>query len=160
MTLAVPGRPRERGVTLIEMLIVVAIIGIMVGITFPAIGSGIESLRLSAACDGVAGFLQSSLTRTERSQRMMELTISRADHSLTLAGENFQRRYELQEGVKIVEILPALPIDPTLPRRFLLYPGGAPPRIALRLVNRKGAERLISLDPITGIARIERVEAK
>ena len=160
MTFAVPGRPRERGVTLIEMLIVVAIIGIMVGITFPAIGSGIESLRLSAASDGVAGFLQSSLTRTERSQRMMELTISRADSSLTLAGENFQRRYELQEGVKIVEILPVLPIDPALPRRFLLYPGGAPPRIALRLVNRNGAERMVSLDPITGVARIERVEPK
>jgi hypothetical protein len=90
----------------------------------------------------------------------MELTISRADHSLTLAGENFQRRYELQDGVKIVEILPALPIDPALPRRFLLYPGGAPPRIALRLVNRNGGERMISLDPITGVARIERVEAK
>lgn len=142
------------------MLIVVAIIGVMIGITFPAVGGGIESLRLSAASDGVAGFLQTSLTRTERSQRMMELTINRADSSMMLAGEDYQRRYQLEDGVRIVEILPAIPVDPNLPRRFLLYPGGAPPRIAVRLVNRKGAERLVSLDSITGIARIERVEPK
>jgi type II secretory pathway pseudopilin PulG len=145
---------------LIEMLIVVAIIALTVGVTFPALGSGIDSLRLASASDGVAGFLQGALTRVERRQRMMELTVSKGDNALVVAGEEFSRRYALEDGVTIAEILPAEPVDPTAPRRFLLYPGGAAPRIALRLVNRRGSQRMVSLDPITGVARVERIEAK
>jgi len=39
----------RRGVTLLEMLIVVALIGLLAGITFPAVTSGIDSLRLNSA---------------------------------------------------------------------------------------------------------------
>ena len=38
--------PTRRGVTLVEMLIVVAIVGLIAGISFPAVSSGLESLRL------------------------------------------------------------------------------------------------------------------
>ena len=150
----------ERGVTLIEMMIVVTLIAVMVGISFPAVGSGVDSLRMASAADGVASFLQGSVNRTERRQQMMELTISRVDNAMVLAGVDFERRYKLPEGVGIAEILPAAPMDPNAPRRFLLYPGGAPPRIGVRLVNQRGAERLISLDPITGVPQIERVTPK
>jgi len=37
---------RSRGVTIVEMLIVVTIIGLIAGISFPAVTSGIDSLRL------------------------------------------------------------------------------------------------------------------
>ena len=150
----------ERGVTLIEMMIVVTLIAILVGITFPAVGSGVDSLRMTSAADGVATFIQGALNRVERRQQMMELTISRSDSAMALQGFDFDRSYHLPDGVAIAEILPALPIDPTQPRRFLLYPGGAPPRIGVRLVNQRGAERIVSLDPITGIPRIERVIPK
>jgi hypothetical protein len=142
------------------MMIVVTLIAIMVGISFPAVGSGVDSLRMSSAADGVASFLQGSVNRTERRQQMMELQISRTENALLLAGVDFERRFQLPDGVSIAEILPALPSDSNLPRRFLLYPGGAPPRIGVRLVNRRGAERLVSLDPITGVPQIERVTRK
>jgi hypothetical protein len=142
------------------MMIVVTLIAIVAGIGFPAVGSGLDSIRMMSAADSVASFLQSSLNRTERRQQMMELTISRTDNALVVAGIDFERRYALPEGVSIAEILPAVPLDPNAPRRFLLYPGGAPPRIGVRLVNQRGAERLISLDPITGVPRIERAAPK
>jgi prepilin-type N-terminal cleavage/methylation domain-containing protein len=150
----------ERGVTLIEMLIVVTLIAIMVGIAFPAVGAGVDSLRMTSAADGVAAFLQTAVNRTERHQQMMELSISRTDNAMVVQSPEFERRYKLPEGVAIAEILPAEPIDPNLPRRYLLYPGGAPPRIAVRLVNQRGAERIVSLDPVTGIPQIERVVPK
>ncbi len=138
------------------MLVVVTLIAIMIGISFPAVGSGIDSLRMSSAADAVAGFLQGAVNRTERRQQMMEMTISPQENALILAGEGFLRRYNLPEGVTIAEVLPAVPLDVRLPRRFLLYPGGAPPRIGVRLANGRGAQRIISLDPITGIPQIER----
>ena len=51
------------GVTLIEMLVVVALISLMVGISYPAITSGIESLRLNGATNGVVSFLDYGLSR-------------------------------------------------------------------------------------------------
>lgn len=148
----------ERGVTLIEMMIVVTLIAIMVGISFPAVSAGVDSMRMTSASSGVATFLQTALNRVERHQRMMELAISRKDDLMAVQGEDFEGQYHLPEGISIAEILPAIPdTDPNEPRRFLLYPGGAPPRIGVRIVNQRGAERIITLDPITGIPQIERV---
>lgn len=154
------GQCSERGVTLIEMMIVVTIIAILVGISFPAVGSGVDSLRMTSAAGGVAGFLQGALNRTERRQQMMQLTISRGENALILAGADFERRYTMPGGVSIAEVVPADPVDTNAPRRFLLYPGGAPPRIGVRLVNQRGAERLVTLDPVTGVPQIERPAAK
>ncbi len=150
----------ERGVTLIEMMIVVTLIAIMVGISFPAVGSGVDSLRMTSASDGVASFLQGAINRAERRQQMMEISISKKENAMLLAGVDFERRFQLPDGVAITDVMPPLPGDTGAVRRFLLYPGGAPPRIGVRLVNRRGAERIITLDPITGVPQIERVTPK
>ena len=44
-------RRTQSGVTLIEMLIVVSIIGVMVGIAFPAITSGIDFKSVGLASE-------------------------------------------------------------------------------------------------------------
>lgn len=149
-------RAAERGVTLIEMMIVVVLIAVIAGISFPAVSSGVESLRLNSAADSAASFILSAVNRAERRQELMEISISRVDNAIAATGVNYQKRLDMPDGVRIAEILPAAPIEGNLPRRFLIYPGGAPPRIGLRLANVKGAARLVSLDPITGIPRIER----
>ncbi len=69
------------GVTLIEMVVVVALISLMVGISYPALTSGIDSLRLNAATNGVVSFLDYGLSRAERRQQVVEIIISKADNS-------------------------------------------------------------------------------
>jgi hypothetical protein len=39
-------------------------------------------------------------------------------------------------------------------RRFMLFPGGAFPRIAIALKNAKGARKSIEIDPITAVPKI------
>lgn len=150
------GRAPERGVTLIEMMIVVVLIAVVAGISYPAVGSGIDSLRLTSAADSVASLLLSAVNRAERRQELMEVSVSRAENALAVVGVNYSKRLDLPEGVLIAEVMPAAPMDVNLPRRFLLYPGGTAPRIGVRLRNARGGQRLVSLDPITGIPRIER----
>ena len=43
------------------MMIVLAIIGLIVGITFPAATSGLDSIRLSSAAESVASFLNAAI---------------------------------------------------------------------------------------------------
>jgi prepilin-type N-terminal cleavage/methylation domain-containing protein len=147
------------GVTLIEMLVVVALISLMVGISYPALTSGIESLRLNAATNGVVSFLDYGLSRAERRQQMVEITISKADNSLEMRSSEpgFYRKLEMPEGVSIVQVLPPLSenADPDLRRNFLLYPGGTVPPLGLQLINRRNVQRVVRVDPITGVPRVE-----
>lgn len=144
------------GVTLIEMLVVVSIIAIVAGISFPSAVSGIDSIRLATAADSVASFLGGAVNLAERRQLMIELTVSPADHALVMRAPGVDKRYDLPPSIGIAGILPEVPIEPGAPRHFLLYPGGAPPRIGIRLANAHGAQRIVSLDPVTGAAQIER----
>ncbi len=144
------------------MLIVVALIGLLVSITFPSVSSGVDSLRLISASDSLVSFLNGALLRAERRQQVVEVVITRADNTLTMRSSEpgFLRQLVLPEGVAILRLLPEIPGDPDQPRQFLLYPGGTPPRIGAVLANRRGARRLVSVDPITGVPRVERLEER
>ena len=154
-------RGAQSGVTLLEMIVVVALISIMIGITFPAVGAGLESLRLRTGADDIVTTFNSALVRAERFQEAVEITISPArrlieTHSLL---SNTVHKIELPKGIDIVRIIPAQLLDenseaaPQPDQRFIVYPNGSVPRIAIDLANRRGTHRLIALDPITGVAR-------
>ncbi len=150
------GRTRA-GVTLVEMLVVVALISLMVGISFPAITSGIDSLRLNAATNGVVSFLDYGLSRAERRQQVVEITISKTDNSLEMRSSEpgFVRRMQMPEGVSIVQVLPSWPDNPDAKRNFLLYPGGTVPPLGVQLINRRNVQRVVRVDPITGVPHVE-----
>ncbi len=148
----------ERGVTLIELLIVVSLIALMVGITFPSISSGIDSIRLASAADSVAAFLNRGLSRAERLQEVVEIEIrpGRGRLGMRSSRPGFERTLELPTGVTVRRVLPELPAQQGAPRRILLFPGGTVPRITVELVNSRGAMRTVRIDPITGVPEIRR----
>ncbi|MEO7145413.1 MAG: prepilin-type N-terminal cleavage/methylation domain-containing protein [Bryobacteraceae bacterium] len=148
----------NRGVTLIELLVVVMLISVMVGITFPSISSGLDSIRLASAADSVVSFINGALNRAERRQQVVEVTIDPAGNAILIRGAqaNLDRRLDLPDGISIAGVLPPLPNDPTAaaPRSFFLYPGGAVPGFGIQLATRRGVQRIVSVDPITGVPQI------
>lgn len=159
---------RRRGVTLIEMLIVVTLVALIVGISFPAVSAGLENLRLASAADSLVSFLNGAMNRSERRQQAMALMISLKDNAVWLesgeppgtAGHGYTRRLEMPLGVAIEAVLPRLETDTGEPRQFLFLPGGTAPRIGIQIANRRGQRRVVRVDPITGVPRIERLDAQ
>jgi prepilin-type N-terminal cleavage/methylation domain-containing protein len=151
-------RRGQRGVTLIEMVVVVAIIAVMTAIMFPSATSGIDSIRLASAADSVSAFLAGAVNIADRRQVMVELTVARPENALYIRyAPSYEKRFVLPDGITVTGIFPEVPIDPNMPRRFVLYPGGAPPRVGVRIGNSRGGQRIVSLDPVTGTSIIEKV---
>lgn len=156
------GGEKEFGVTLVEMMIVVTLIGLVVGLSFPSVSAGIDGLRLSSAAGSLVSFLNGALNRAERRREPVEVTISLAQSSLSLlSGEpGFTRTLQMPEGVKITAIRPEPPMGETGIRRFLLMPGGVPPGIGIEISNQKGASRIVRIDPVVGVPVIEMPEPR
>jgi prepilin-type N-terminal cleavage/methylation domain-containing protein len=156
------GACATQGVTLIEMMVVVALIALMAGISYPAITSGIDSMRLKAATNSVVSFLDAGLSRAERRQQVIQIVISKLDNSIEMqsSGPGFSRRLQMPEGVSIVQVLPLLPenFDTDTPRVFFLYPGGTVPPFGVQLINRRNVQRVVRVDPITGVPHVEAPE--
>src|ERR1035441_96896 len=91
------------GMTLIEMVVVVGVISLIVGVSLPAVTSGIDSLRLNAATTSVVSFVNSVLNRAERRQQVVEITISKNENALSMRSTEpgFFRKLELPDGVTI-----------------------------------------------------------
>jgi prepilin-type N-terminal cleavage/methylation domain-containing protein len=142
-------RSTKSGVTLMELLIVVAIAGAMATLVLPAFSSGLDNLRLTQASDSVAAFLNGALNRAERRQQVVELSVSPRENILFIrsADNAFARKLDLPDGVRIEGE----------PRQLLLLPGSTFPRFGVELANRRGQHRLISIDPITGVPKIDRL---
>jgi prepilin-type N-terminal cleavage/methylation domain-containing protein len=142
----------RRGVTLLEMLIVVAIIAIISAISFPALTSGLAGIRLQSSSGELASFLTTSMNNVERHEEAAAIVITpksnRLDVFTAASGEKPARSWEAPSGVTV---------EGGDPHRYLLFPGGAFPRIALVLRNEKGARRSIEIDPVTAVPRIQRL---
>ena len=145
-----------RGITLLEMLIVVSLIGLLAGLSYPSVTAGLDTLRLRSASDVVVTFLASALDRAERRQAVVEVQILPADNALLArtADLGYNKRIDLPQGMRIVSITPEIAgADAKSVRRFLIYPGGSVPKVAIEIANPKGRSRIVSLDPLTGSAR-------
>jgi hypothetical protein len=159
MPISSVGKASNTGVTLIEMTLVAAIVAMIVGISFPAVSAGLESIRLASASDSLAAFLNGALNRAERRQEAVELTIRIRENKVEMrsADGRIAREMEMPSGVVIRGVEPGPPEADPQPRQYLLLPGGTPPRIAVELANRRGQRRIVRVDPITGAPEIVRV---
>ena len=147
----------SRGVTLMEMMVVLAIISLIVGISFPSTIAGMENIRLAAGARSVAAFMNVAANRAERRQQAIELSISVKDNTVTMRSPDaaFVKKLDLPTGISVRAVWPALAEPSDEPRQFLLQPGGVPPRIGIEIANHRGARRIVRLDPITGVTQIE-----
>jgi prepilin-type N-terminal cleavage/methylation domain-containing protein len=157
-----PAAGNRRGVTLVEMLIVVSIIGLIVAVSFPAFSAGIDSVRMSSATGMVSSFLNSAVNRAERRQQAVELIVTPKENLMTMYTNEpgFERKLRMPDGISIQAVLPAFDDEaPDSPRQLVLLPGATAPGIGILLANQHGSRRIVRLDPMTGFPRIESLDS-
>jgi hypothetical protein len=134
---------------------------LIVAISFPSTIAGLENVRLAAGARSVAAFMNIAANRAERRQQAIELSISVQDNAITMRSPDaaFLKKLELPRGITVEAVWPALPEPTDEPRRFMLQPGGVPPRIGIEIANRRGARRIVRLNPLTGVTEIEQPES-
>ncbi|MCL4794468.1 MAG: prepilin-type N-terminal cleavage/methylation domain-containing protein [Bryobacteraceae bacterium] len=153
-------RSRRRGVTLMEMMLVVLLISLMAALTFPGVSSGLDSIRMRTAADAVAGLLAQAMVQVERRQEPVELTIARDEGVMTVRSlrPGFAREYRMPDGITIERVLPEPPGEPPAVRSLLVFPGATFPRVTLVISSSRGHRRQVRVDPVTGVARVEEAE--
>lgn len=147
----------RRGITILEMMVVVAIISLMAGLMYPSITSGLDGIKLGSASSEVAAFLNGATEHANRRNTPVEVTCLRAENAIVVRSlePKYMHRYDLPQGIAMERILPPSPADPFAPRVFMIYPGGTMPRVGVLLATSQGKRRLVRIDPITGTPIVE-----
>src|SRR5437763_14071925 len=96
-------RRAQAGVTLLEMLVVVAIVATITGISFPTMTSGLDSIRMKSSADSTAAFLNGAMNRVDRRQEVLELVVDPKQNQLVLlsAEPGFRRSLERSEERRV-----------------------------------------------------------
>ncbi len=153
------GRTSKRGVTLMEMLVVVAIIGLIAAVSLPSVAAGMDSVRVATASESIAAFLNSAVNRAERRQQPIEVIVLPKEGRLLMYSNEpgFERELKMPDGIIIETVLPKIDDSTDLQegRRLILLPGATAPGIGVEIANAHGTRRVIRLDPMTGFPRIE-----
>ncbi|MGD0578673.1 MAG: prepilin-type N-terminal cleavage/methylation domain-containing protein [Bryobacteraceae bacterium] len=142
--------------TLLEMMVVVAIISLIAAISYPGISRGMERIRLRVAADDVAAFLSQAMSRTERTESPIEVRFVKKLATIQMAGPNTPlRTLRLPEGVTLSEVYPVPEEGPQPEPSVLLMPGGAFPSVTVELSTSNAGKRTVRIDPVTGVPVID-----
>ncbi|HSB73894.1 MAG TPA: GspH/FimT family pseudopilin [Candidatus Methylomirabilis sp.] len=162
-------RPAARGFTLIELVVVVAIVSVVFALTLPALGDGLRRWRLQAAVREVATFLKFTRNQSVTGRSPLQAFLDRSRnvywvdkpdnpmlYTPDLAIQRGVRVFALPTGIRFGEVTAADP-DPAADRvGILFFPKGSSTGAAVQILDDRGRAYRISVDPVTGRARIER----
>jgi Tfp pilus assembly protein FimT len=132
------------------LLVVLALAGMIMAISFPTVTAGLDGVRLQSAGRRVAAFVNAACARTEREQLPVEVVIEARRLRALAADGKWEKAEELPEGVEVRA--------EELPRRLVLLPGVPPPRTKLSLRSQRGKTLSVELNPLTGAPEIGEVQ--
>ena len=146
---------RAAGVTLMELLVVVALASIMLAIVFPAVGSGLGTLELRSAATRVAAIARHARDQAVYRQKTMQMEINSEAGTVSVADleGGGQQRYEFPDTVHVQEVLPSEDAAASRTRRFFFFPDGAAPEFQVILSNTRRQLTVVG-DALTGTAKV------
>ncbi len=92
------------GLSLVEVMIVMAIIALSVGLVGPRIGAGMTRLEVNQAEQTIRSFVQIARSRARRADQAHFVVVDRSSSSLVLVGPDMQvlRERDLSSSIEVV----------------------------------------------------------
>ncbi len=140
-----PGRAsRDAGVTLLELMIVLALMALLVGLVAPRFGRATDSWRLRSAAENVSQILRYARTRALYEQRPYVVEIRPLENRVRLLGPSsgFVREVLLPGDIRCEEEGTEAPSV----TRLIFSPSGAVEERTIWLRNRQGSGVKIHLN--------------
>jgi general secretion pathway protein H len=146
-------RNPQLGVTLIEMLVVVAIIAIAGAIVLPGVTTGLENLKLRTTAERLGNTFRFARETALRRQVICQVTVDPQRRTVALEQVSAERGPASAAGTRSWEMPAGIQVRLERARAFVFAPGGGP-NISLTLVNSRGRAALVELDVLTGLPRV------
>jgi general secretion pathway protein H len=148
-------RRETEGVTLLELLVVVALASILLAVVFPSVGSGLTTLELRTSAQRLAAAARYARDQAVYRKTAFHLEIdSEAGRVAVMDLQGRARRaFNLPASVRVESILPPQEEASSRVRRFLFMPDGAAPAFEVVLANQRREMRVVN-DPLTGAAKV------
>ena len=163
--LAACGVRARRGFTLIEIMVVVAIIGVLAGILVPRLPD-ITASRLKSTARRLAGTITYLYERSAATQLVYRLTLDMESNEFyvsLLNKENqfeetkldFARRTRLPDNVRVESAdIPAQGVISAGQAQIHFFPGGFTEQAYVYLKDASGNELTLEVSPLTGRVKI------
>lgn len=144
----------QRGITLLEMVVVLTILAVVGGVVFPSVTAGLDTLRLKSTADRLANTFRYARERALRRQTVCQVTVDPERHRVefedvgmaTASGnQSYRRSWELPLGIVV---------EPRRTRTFVFPPDGGTPRIGIQLANERGRTATVEFDVLTALPRV------
>lgn len=153
---------RQRGFTLLELIVVLSITAMLLAVTFPALSRGSSALHLRTTGRDVLNTFRYAKEQAVTEQIRMEVMVHRAKQEIVLSnflGEKL-RTYTLPRDVRIHRL--AVADREIFEEELILHflPNGSSENAQVLLRSNAGALLRIVSDPLSGGARIEPVQGE
>ncbi len=148
-----PARPggRQRGFTLIEVVVVLAILAVATALVLPAVGRGTEALRLRSEAGRVAALVREARLQAVSRGRATRVTLDRARNTVAFTADDPEhplRTLELPAGLRLAVVAGG---------ESLTFSSRGLTRETRWLVEAAGGRGLlIDVDPVTGRVTVGR----
>jgi type II secretion system protein H len=142
---------RERGFSLLEMVMVLAVAALIAAVVIPSLPGAIESARLRGSAEEVRAVftLARSLAVSEARSRSVVFDFARGEYGI----DGDARKGLLPEGIRLTAVRMG---DASAERgvaRVRFYPDGSADDAEVAISSSGGGSRRVLVEPLTGIAQ-------
>jgi type II secretion system protein H len=144
---------RQAGITLLEMLVVMMLIGLLASVATPSVTAGMETVKLRSAAERLAATLRLARVRAVRTRHYFQVTVdprTRRVELRDLEGE-YVRDWETPVAVNAECGMR----NAECPNSFVFPPDGSVPGARLVLENARNRRLAVDLDAFTGLPAVK-----
>lgn len=148
-------RKIQLGVTLLELLVVMALATALLALVFPSAGAGLRTLELRSAAQRLASAARYAREQAVYQKRLFEIEINAESGtvSLTDVQRGTRQSFQLPPSVRVERILPEESGSASPSRTFLFAPEGEAPAFEI-VLGTQSRQMSIKSDALTGYPKV------